>query len=206
MTTTSPSPDAIAAPLDDTTDQLPPEKQVTAAIPEDTTVAQAAQVKREVAWQTRADWSFLGKTLEPWSMGRESLFVRLIESDTPGESLENITLYEQHIARVKAEAEKKGLLHEVSHLTVADLLNAFSLLPAAAKVLYLAAHKPDAWDHLRGKESARFLRAIEEWSERTIPPDQHWPAILLARDIRDQHRSVIAVRRPSPGGSLHSGN
>lgn len=196
----------LTAPADTGVDPQHPVTLTLSPHDDDTTSAQAA-ARREEAWRTRNDWSFKGQPLEKWSMARESLFVRLVDADAPGEALENISIYERHIERVRAEAEKEGKQAEVASLTVDDLVNPLNLISAAAKVLYLASHKPEIWDRFRGRDaSGRFLREIEEWAERMIPADEAWPAILLARDIRERHRDVIAVRRPFPGGSQHLGN
>ena len=180
---------------------------ITLSEQDDSTPAQAAAARREEAWRTRDDWSFQGQPLEKWSMARESLFIRLVDADAPGEALENIQLYERHIERVRADAEKEGRLAEVAALSINDLVSPMNLISAAAKVLYLASHKPEIWDRFRGRDaSGRFLREIEEWAERVIEPQECWAAILLARDLRERHRDVIAVRRPYPGGSQHLGN
>lgn len=140
-------------------------------------------------------------------MGRESLFVRLTEADTAAESLDNIILYERHLAKLKANAEKEGKGDEAAALTLDDLMNPLSLLSSAAKVLYLASRKPEDWDAFRGRDNTgRFLREIEKWAEGVILPEKVWDAIMLARDFREKHREVIAVRRPFPGGSHHVGN
>lgn len=174
---------------------------------DDASEARAAAQRREETWLTREDWTFLGAPLEKWSMARESLFVRLTDADTVGETLDNIVVYERHLARSRENAEKAGKLAEVASLTLDDLVNPNDLLSAAAKVLYLASRKPEAWDVFRGRENtSRFLREIESWAEAVILPGKVWDAIMLARDFREKHRDVIAVRRPFPGGGQQAGN
>lgn len=196
---TSPSlpSDALIAPPDDEPIRSS-SAPLTIAHAEDLSTASAeAQARREEAWRTRGDWTFLGKPLEPWSMERDSLLARLIEADVPAPRLTSIAYYEERLSFAREKAEREGTLHEIEGLTLEDLVDVMELYPTAGKLLFLAAHKPEQWDHLRGRDRVgRFLRAISEWAEANIPAHDPWPAILLARDIDAKYQLVRAQRRP----------
>lgn len=171
-----------------------------------TEIAAQAEELRMHAWQTRRDWTFQGRPLEPWAMERESLFIRLCEADVPAERLESIQFYEDTLAAYRLKARSEADLAELQGITLETLVKPMAIVPTAAKVLFLATHKPEQLDSYRGRNAGRFLRAIEEWAAANIPEEDPWPAILLARDIRAQHQHVIAQRRPCHAGRQLVGN
>lgn len=194
----APPPDPLTAPVDDepirsTTASAP----VAVAAAESSTASFDAQARRQEAWLDRNDWSFQGRPLEAWSMERDSLLARLIEADVPAPKLSSIAYYEERLRFAREQAETNGTLAEIQHITLETLLDVVELYPTAGKLLYLASHKPEAWDHLRGRERVgRFLRTIEEWAEVNIPAGDPWSAVLLARDIDAKYELVRAQRRP----------
>lgn len=195
---TIPSPDTLLAPPDDESpvspSLVPP---ASSPAPDVSTASAEAQARREEAWRTRNDWTFQGKPLEPWTMERDSLLARLTEADVPAPRLASINYYEERLRFAREKAEREGTLHEIEGLTLEDLVDVMELYPTAGKLLFLAAHKPEEWDHLRGRDRVgRFLRAIAEWAEANIPAADPWPAILLARDIDAKYQLVRAQRRP----------
>lgn len=207
----SPSPETqvLTAPLDDesTVITVPVSQPALPASADASTASVEAQERREEAWRSRNDWTFLGKPLEAWTMERESLLALLTEADLPAPKLSAISYYENRLAAAREAAEKNGTLAEIQHITLESLVDVMELYPTAAKLLFLASHKPEAWDHLRGRDRiGRFLRAIAEWAEVNIPAADLWPAILLARDISAKYELVRAQRRPYHTLRNHLGN
>ena len=127
------------------------------------------------------------KLLKPWSRERESLFVRLTDIDEGSAGLDQLP---QMITRL-AERDKSARIE--------DLVDAHLFIEQASLVLFLASHEPEQWDHLRGRPAA-FVRAANAWAEQGIPLGQEWPAIHQALALRTQHRSLVAIRRPSGHG------
>jgi len=160
--------------------------------PEDIAPGAAADQLRQQAWHTADSHTWAGIPLQPWSRQRESLFVRLIEHDETTTGLDSLPLLTARLA-------EKG-----STVTIETLLSPMLFIEQAALVLYLAAHQPNQWDHLRGRPAA-FLRAANEWSEKHIPAGDEWPAIHLAVLLRTQHHAVIPMRPASRAGGP-SGN
>ena len=160
--------------------------------PEDIAPETAAAQLRQQAWATADTHTWAGIPLQPWSRERESLFVRLIEHD---ETTTGLDALPQLTARL---AEKE------TTVTIETLLSSMLFIEQAGLVLYLAAHKPNQWDHLRGRP-ATFLRAANDWAEKHIPAGNEWLAIHLAVTLRTQHHAVIPMRPPSRAGGP-SGN
>jgi hypothetical protein len=180
---------------------MPRRSQTTSAAPElapelDPGFVQAtnaAAEEREQAWSEEHSWQ--GQALHPWSMGREMLLVRLIESDVPAAELEQIPLISERI-------EKAGGVLKLEEVVEVGLY-----LPVAAKVLFLATHEPEQWDHLRGRDVSRFLRVIETWAEEEgIPSGEEWPAVHTALALRADYRKMRALRRPGRSVGRDSGN
>lgn len=207
---TSPSPasEALTAPADDTSlvssFTTPPPPVAASAVSAEAVMM--AQKKREEAWRSRNDWSFQGKSLEAWSMERESLLALLFEADVPAPKLSTLTYYENRLLAAREKAESEGKLEEIQHVTLESLVDVMELYPTAAKLLFLVTRKPEEWDHLRGRDRlGKFLRTISDWAEIAIAQDP-WPAVLLARDIYEKYELVRAQRRPYHTLRNHSGN
>jgi hypothetical protein len=139
-------------------------------------------------------------TLEPWNAGRQRLFARITALDVPGGDLEDLERLRLRFDQLKAEDPS-------SSLTFADVVNYDLYLPAAAKVLYIAAVPQDQWFHLRA-HPARLLDAIEAWAEENIRLDEIEAACDLARRILTEHRKLVPQLRVSggPRGSGQAGN
>jgi hypothetical protein len=160
--------------------------------PEDTAPESSAESLRQQAWHTADSHHWGSIPLHPWSRQRESLFVRLIEHDETTTGLDSLPLLTSRLA------EKE------SQVTIETLLSPMLFIEQAALVLYLAAHQPNQWDHLRGRP-ATFLRAANDWAEQHIPAGDEWSAIHLAVTLRTQHHAVIPMRPASRAGGP-SGN
>jgi hypothetical protein len=160
--------------------------------PPDTSPEAAADQLRQQAWHTADQHAWAGIPLQPWSRQRESLFIRIIEHDETTTGLDSIPLLTARLA-------EKG-----STVTIETLLSPMLFIEQAALVLYLAAHTPNQWDHLRGRP-ATFLRAANDWAEQRIPAGDEWSAIHLAVTLRTQHHAVIPMRPASRAGGP-SGN
>jgi hypothetical protein len=152
----------------------------------------AADQLRQQAWHTAETHHWGSIILNPWSRQRESLFVRLIEHDETTTGLDSLPLLTARLA------EKE------SQVTIETLLSPMLFIEQAALALYLAAHQPNQWDHLRGRPAA-FLRAANDWAEQHIPAADEWSAIHLAVTLRTQHHAVIPMRPASRAGGP-SGN
>ena len=162
-----------------------------------------AERARETTWAEDKERAWNGQPLLPWSRGRESLLARLVAADVPGGDLEDVPLIEGRLERRKEETPES---EAVQALTIEGVINVLEYLPMAAKLLYLARHEPQQWDHLRGQHVAAFLRAIETWAETAIEPGQEWLAVRTAVEIKTAHRKMMAMRRPTPGARRHEGN
>jgi hypothetical protein len=178
---------------------LPPED------PADLRYEQTTAAAREEAYAAASEHRWNDKTLQPWSQERESLLVRLVEADVPASDLEQIPLVR---ARLQSRLDAlRAAGQPAPEMTVEEVLDVQLYLPTAAKLLYLASHEPQQFDHLRGRDAGRFLRAVESWAAEAIQPGQEWPAVLLALEIRTAHHRVRALRRPMAGtGGGDSGN
>lgn len=152
-----------------------------------------AAISREKAWQADKEQTWNQKPLEPWTRERESLFIRITELDEATSGLESVPVIIQRL-------EEKG-----SKLGIEQVINPHQFIEAASLVLFLASHKPEQWDHLRGRPAA-FIRAANEWAEKNIPLGMEWPAIHQAVALRTAHQQMIAIRRPSAHSGGSSGN
>lgn len=139
-------------------------------------------------------------SLEPWNAGRQRLFARITALDVPGGNLEDLEQLRVRFDQLKAQEPD-------STLTFAEVVNYDLYLPAAAKVLYIAAVPQDQWFHLRA-HPARLLDAIEAWAEENILPEEIEAACDLARRILTEHRKLVPQLRVSggPRGSGQAGN
>lgn len=156
----------------------------------------AADRERTVAECESHDWR--GLPLSPWGRGLQTLYARLSALDVPGGDLEDIprlrTRYEELQAR------------EPSDLTFEQCVNFDLYLPAATKVIFLAAVPQQEWFHLRG-QPARLLARMEEWGAEHIGDADKAAACLLASQILTEHRAVMPMlRQQESGRKRDSGN
>lgn len=165
--------------------------------------AARAEAEREKAWQEDGEAEWNGQRLQSWSRARETLLARLVAVDVPGGALEDLAAMQARLDERKAQDPGNDALQAA---TLEGFVNVMEYLPTAAKVLYLAAHEPQEWDHLRGVRVTVFLRAIEEWAETAIEPGAEWKAVMTAVNITTAHRQMVAMRRPTPGTRNHAGN
>lgn len=149
----------------------------------------AAEAKRQEAWDLSAAPEFGDLLLHPWSHERHSLCARLIAADVPAQPL-------SELARLQGLVSQTPGLAEVGLSRYVDLT---PYLPTAEKVLYLAAHEPHEFAHVRSS-LARFFAAIADWAAENIPLDQQEQACLTAHRILTQHESVLAMNAPRRGG------
>jgi hypothetical protein len=145
------------------------------------------EARRNADYQAAKENRWGGLLLKSWSRERESLFIRITDIDEGRSGLDQVP---QMIARL-AERDESARIE--------DLVDAHLFIEQAGLVLYLASHEPEQWDHLRGRPAA-FVRAANAWAEQGIPLGQEWPSIHQAVALRTQHKSLIAIRRPSGHG------
>lgn len=143
--------------------------------------------RRESDYHAAKENRWNNALLKPWSRERESLFIRLTDIDEGSAGLDQLP---QMITKL-AERDKSARIE--------DLVDAHLFIEQASLVLFLASHEPEQWDHLRGRPAA-FVRAANAWAEQGIPLGQEWPSIHQALALRTQHRSLVAIRRPSGHG------
>ncbi len=159
-----------------------------------------AERKRREDYDSAREAVWNGEPLQPYSRARESLLVRLIELDVPSSDLDDLSYYAAHLDAYMAENPN------AVRQSIGELADLSSYLPTAAKLLFLCAHPAEAFDSLRGKPG-KFIRAIEDWAEKNIRPEQIEEACWLAMRMRYAHRSVMAMHRPQKGdGRAHEGN
>lgn len=153
--------------------------------------------------------------LHPWNHNREALCLALIVADAPAPDLSQIDQLEQllEMRRTELLASEQLLPEErarMQSLTLADMVveAGFSwqpYFPAASKTLWLAAHQPADWQHLRGEDLSAWLTEIDVWSGEHIGPQDLEAAVRLAHKIRTAHKALITIPRPS-GGPHKPGN
>lgn len=156
--------------------------------------AAQASVQREQAWDLAREPFFGELKLHPWSRERHLLVARLIAADVPAQPLEELR---RARAYLEQRAREEGVEDEVS---LSDVLALDPYVPTAEKVLFVAAHTPQEWAHLRGPSVGRFLAAISQWAEEAIPPALYEQACLTALQILTQHEQMIAMPQPSKRG------
>lgn len=132
----------------------------------------AAAQERVAAYDAAFAWH--GRDLEPWTIGREQLYLKLRAADAA---------LPLHLALQHPE----------------------SFLGDAVKVLYLCAHQPAEWRHLRADVPA-FLEAVEAWAGSAILRDEQSDAIETALRILNAASSTRAVPRPGEKGGDDLGN
>lgn len=147
------------------------------------------------------------KLLQPWNHNREALCLALIRADVPSPDLDELT----HIERF-LELRKAALKAEATNLTLESLAcnGGFTFspyYPAASKTLWLAAHKPAEWEHLRGRNLSAWLAEIDAWSLDHIAKHELPAAVQLARLLRTEHHPFMTLPRPESSSSRsHAGN
>lgn len=152
--------------------------------------AAAAEVARVEAWDLSAAPEFGELSLLPWSHERHSLCARLVAADVPAQPLSELARLQSFVATTQG-------LTDVSISRYVDLT---PYLPTAEKVLYLAAHEPHEFAHVRSSLS-RFFSAVAEWAAENIPLDLREQACLAAHRIITQHEAVLAMHAPRRGGA-----
>jgi hypothetical protein len=152
--------------------------------------ASAAELVRNTAWDLSAEPAFGDLPLHPWSNERHTLAARLIAADVPSRPLAELVRMQALIAQTD------GL--STSELSAYVDLTAY--LPDAEKILFLAAHEPHEFSHLRGTQITRFFSAVAAWSAENIAPADYALACLTAHQISTQHESVLAMHQPRRGG------
>jgi hypothetical protein len=150
----------------------------------------AAELVRSTVWDLSAEPAFGDLPLHPWSHERHTLAARLIAADVPSRPLAELVRMQALIAKTD------GL--STSELGAYVDLTAY--LPDAEKILFLAAHEPHEFNHLRGTQITRFFSAIAAWSAENIAPADYALACLTAHQISTQHESVLAMHQPRRGG------
>lgn len=159
--------------------------------------AAAAEERRSIILNSTSHaWRDL--PLQAWNAGRQREYARIAALDVPGGDLDDLERLKQRFDELKVQ-------DPASTLTFADVVNYDLYLPAAMKVLYLAAVPRDQWFHLRA-HPARLLDAIEAWGEEHIAPEEVEQACDLARRILTEHRAVMPQLRIQGGSAQPSGN
>ena len=146
--------------------------------------------------------------LHPWNHNREALLLALMQFDAAAPDLDEIT----HIERL-LEARKKQHPDDIAvqRLTLADLVaeGGFTFAPyypVTAKTLWLAAHEPQDWLHLRGRDLSAWIAEIETWAANAIGPHDLPAAVQLARVLRHEHRPFMTLPRPESSTRANAGN
>jgi hypothetical protein len=135
--------------------------------------------------------------LQAWNGGRQREFARIAALDLPGGNLEDLEQLKERFDALKDKGP--------ADLTFAEVVDYDLYLPAATKVLYLAAVPKDQWFHLRA-HPARLLDAIEAWGEESIAAHDVPEACELARQILTEHRKLVPQLRVQGGSADASGN
>lgn len=96
---------------------------------------------------------------------------------------------------------RERLFHRLSAADVplplsAELRDLDAYASQAVKILYLCAHAPQEFRHLRGDTGA-FLEAIDQWGEEHVPRVKTIEAVTLALKIHNDAQQSIAVARPA---------
>lgn len=153
--------------------------------------------------------------LQPWNHNREALCLALIAADAHAPDLRQIDLIEMMLERqrVKMLATEQMTPEErraIEQLTLSEMVTeaGFSwapYFPAAAKTLWLAAHVPADWQHLRGPDLSAWLTEIDAWASKNIQPHELEAAVKLAHQLRTAHAALVTIPRPS-GGPRKLGN
>ncbi len=101
-------------------------------------------------------------------------------------------------AAVAAEAAQFEfvLLGEAAYGSAyAPLYQLDRFLASASRVLWLAHHGADDWDHLRAQPDM-WLQQIEAWSDKFINADEIIQAVKLAHLLRTEHLKFVTLPRP----------
>ena len=149
---------------------------------------------------------WLGTPLQPWTARREILFLALEAAaqnssdlvESISNSLDYLPLLESKLAEVLARSDPaSSIQHPASSIQhpASSLIDFHRFLPAAARVLWLACHTPDAWAHLRA-DPDHWLEQIEVWCDAHIPDTELEAAVRLAHQLRTEHRQFITIPRP----------
>lgn len=167
---------------------------------EDEVFAARAAEARELAWDLAAE-PFFGEDmpLKPWSRERHLLAMRLIAMDVPGPPLEEL-------GRLQLRGAEWAKARGIDTPPLTDFVDILPYVPAAEKILFIAAHDPQELAHLRGPRVERFFSAIAKWSEANIRPDQFELACLTALQLTTQHEQMMAMPQPGKKGRADSGN
>ncbi len=151
----------------------------------------AAERERIVSECESHDWNDL--PLHPWSHERHSLYRRLQALDLPGGDLDDLPIMRQRYDALRAA-------NPTDTTTFEECVDWAIYLPAAGKVLYIAAHTIEEWFHLRA-HPVRLLAAIQAWQEKHIAPEQMPAACVLAQRILSEHRQLIPMLKPHGKGT-----
>lgn len=156
------------------------------ALDADTYAAQAAADREKTVIESESH-QWRGIPLAPWGRALQTVYARLIALDVPGGDPEEIPALRARFDEMKARENVDVTFEQCANLEI--------YLPAAQKVLFLAAEPPDQWFHLRG-QPARLLARIEAWGAEHIPPEETAAACTLAAQILTEHRALVPMHRP----------
>lgn len=151
---------------------------------------QAAE-ERQQAWDLAQSPTFAGLDLYPWSRERHRLALQLLAADVSVYDLDTLSRVQGRLV----EIARQNNLPKVPTLAEADI-DLRLYLPSAEKVLFLAAHQPEQFLHLRPSLS-KFLDVITEWGAATIAPDQYEEACLCALRLMTQHEKSVPMHQPN---------
>lgn len=140
--------------------------------------------------------------LQKWNAQREILYLALEQHSIKSADLvegianhlDHLTVLEQRIEQLQAQALAKDGAAASSHVNASDLIDWHRFVPAAARVLWLAHHQPLDWQHLRA-DPAAWLLSMETWGYEHLGDDLE-AAVRLAHLLRTEHRQFITIPRP----------
>lgn len=139
---------------------------------------------------------WLGTPLQPWTARREILFLALeAAAQKSSDLVESITNNLDYLPILESKLSETLSQSPDLPVSSSSLIDFHRFLPAAARVLYLAHHTPDAWSHLRA-DPDHWLEQIEVWCDAHIPDTELEAAVRLAHQLRTEHRQFITIPRP----------
>lgn len=169
-----------------------------------TEVAKAAETARVAAWDQADQFTWNGRRLEPYSLGRHTTAQMLHRADMTSDDLIDLVGIYERIERHRSAAEASGLELVPRDWELTKFVDITAYLPMATKILWLCAHKPEQWMDLRTKPVAVWLLEIDRWADANIRPDQMLEAVHTAYRLRTDYLRMMTITPPSSGAD--SGN
>ncbi len=166
-----------------------------------------AESLRDRAWTEADGFSWNGKLLHPYSLGRHTLVSSLHRADAPSDDLVDLAGIFERIDQYReaAKAASQDPLTDADW-EIAKFTDITAYLPMAIKILWFCSHEPKDWRHLRVSSIGAWLEIIDEWAEANVQANQQTFAVTLAYRLRTDYLRMLTIAPPTSASGRDSGN